>query len=251
MNAENPVQIDLFGVSATRTKDTRLAVVRPRRRQPSAPGRLSANQPWRVPRTSHTPGHSAVSSGHSRAFPAADQDHRRPRSARRPGDRTSKLVMRVRFPSSAIYYYYSEKFFDIIFYPFTLSAGCVVPWTCCMASSSCAALHRVPACERACCGLQTARERAQRLTVAFEAGAQTRRTVARRATVRQAATADSHSWPQVTARLRMEEAPWAPHPPRVAACDRTSLPSGPAPRPGAGLLHADRARSRCRSRSAC
>jgi hypothetical protein len=25
MNAENPVQIDLFGVSATRTKDTRLA----------------------------------------------------------------------------------------------------------------------------------------------------------------------------------------------------------------------------------
>jgi len=24
MNAENPVQIDLFGVSATRTKDTRL-----------------------------------------------------------------------------------------------------------------------------------------------------------------------------------------------------------------------------------
>jgi hypothetical protein len=25
MNAENPVQTDLFGVSATRTKDTRLA----------------------------------------------------------------------------------------------------------------------------------------------------------------------------------------------------------------------------------
>jgi len=25
MNAENPVQIDLFGVSTTRTKDTRLA----------------------------------------------------------------------------------------------------------------------------------------------------------------------------------------------------------------------------------
>ena len=25
MNAENPVQIDLFGVSATHTKDTRLA----------------------------------------------------------------------------------------------------------------------------------------------------------------------------------------------------------------------------------
>jgi hypothetical protein len=25
MNAENPVQIDLFGVCATRTKDTRLA----------------------------------------------------------------------------------------------------------------------------------------------------------------------------------------------------------------------------------
>ena len=25
MNAENPVQIDLFGVSVTRTKDTRLA----------------------------------------------------------------------------------------------------------------------------------------------------------------------------------------------------------------------------------
>jgi hypothetical protein len=25
MNAENPVQIDLFGVAATRTKDTRLA----------------------------------------------------------------------------------------------------------------------------------------------------------------------------------------------------------------------------------
>jgi hypothetical protein len=25
MNAENPVQIDLFGVSATRTKDTNLA----------------------------------------------------------------------------------------------------------------------------------------------------------------------------------------------------------------------------------
>ena len=25
MNAENPVQIDLFGVSATRTKDARLA----------------------------------------------------------------------------------------------------------------------------------------------------------------------------------------------------------------------------------
>jgi hypothetical protein len=25
MNAENPLQIDLFGISATRTKDTRLA----------------------------------------------------------------------------------------------------------------------------------------------------------------------------------------------------------------------------------
>jgi hypothetical protein len=31
MNAENPVQIDLFGVSATRTKDTRLAVHGPPR----------------------------------------------------------------------------------------------------------------------------------------------------------------------------------------------------------------------------
>jgi hypothetical protein len=82
--------------------NVRLAVVRPRRRQPSASGRLSANQPRRVPRTCHTPGHPAVSSGHSRAFPAADQDHRPPRSARRPGDRTSKLVMRVRFPSPAL-----------------------------------------------------------------------------------------------------------------------------------------------------
>ena len=32
MNAENPVQIDLFGVSATRTKDTRLAEHRLRAR---------------------------------------------------------------------------------------------------------------------------------------------------------------------------------------------------------------------------
>jgi hypothetical protein len=41
MNAENPVQIDLVGVSATRTKDTRLA---DHEAVPACPGRPGRSQ---------------------------------------------------------------------------------------------------------------------------------------------------------------------------------------------------------------
>jgi hypothetical protein len=43
---------------------------------------------------------AAVTHGHS---PTPDQDHRSRRSSCESGDRTSKLVMRVRFPSSALF----------------------------------------------------------------------------------------------------------------------------------------------------
>jgi hypothetical protein len=50
----------------------------------------------------HTPGCPAVDHGHSRTLQSRDRDRRSRRSDRMPRARTSKLAMRVRFPSSAL-----------------------------------------------------------------------------------------------------------------------------------------------------
>jgi hypothetical protein len=52
--------------------------------------------------TCHTPRCPAVNHGHSRTLQRRNQDRRSRRSEYVPWDRTSKLVMRVRFPSSAL-----------------------------------------------------------------------------------------------------------------------------------------------------
>ena len=61
-------------------------------RQPTSPG---------VCHVRATRQGTPVSSGHSRAFPAADQDHRPPRSARRPGDRTSRVGLQQQLQATA------------------------------------------------------------------------------------------------------------------------------------------------------
>ena len=58
--------------------------------------------PRRVPRTCHTSRCLAVSHGRSRSLACSPAGHTFPQFRGTWGDRTSKLVMRVRFPSSAL-----------------------------------------------------------------------------------------------------------------------------------------------------
>jgi hypothetical protein len=96
------VDSGLILIRALTQHPTAVPLVHDGRALASAPGTTKSEALRRVPHRCHTAGCPAVNHGHSRTRQSREQDRRSHRSDRMFRARTSKLVMRVRFPSSAL-----------------------------------------------------------------------------------------------------------------------------------------------------